>query len=322
MTEPNSPPLEWTEPDQAAEVPSSVKSAAHPPSASPSASRADQQTAEAPSPGTTDTATTETSTAPSSSSVSPSTSWEPLTPLERRILGVLIEKQKTLAYTYPLSLHALVIGCNQKDNREPVMNVTEEEAEETLEVLISKGLVEPVYGGRVTHYRHKLYEKWTSDGKELAVLAELLLRGAQNRGSLRARASRMDKIADVAELDQLLQRLAQRRLVVFLTPPQRRGAVVTHGFHTPQELTQLLQTVAAEEGEPEGRSPARTDTSSASAELAGSVGKTRLTLQEQLETLTKTVGELQRRIERLEAFLNLSGSGTGPDTASHPGPSA
>jgi len=315
MTEPNSPPLEWTEPDQAAEVPSSVKSTADPPSASPSQSRADQQTAEAPSLGTAGPATPETSTPPPSS-------WEPLTPLERRILGVLIEKQKTLAYTYPLSLHSLVIGCNQKDNREPVMNVTEEEVEETLEVLINKGLVEPVYGGRVTHYRHKLYEKWTSDGKELAVLAELLLRGAQNRGLLRARASRMDKIADVAELDQLLQRLAQRRLVVFLTPPHRRGAVVTHGFHTPEELRQLLQTVAAEEGEPEGRSPVRPASSSDPSGLSGSAAPTRLTLQEQLETLTKTVGELQRRIERLEALLNLRGSTTGPDTASNPGPSA
>jgi uncharacterized protein YceH (UPF0502 family) len=205
------------------------------------------------------------------------------------------------------------------------MTVTEEEVEATLEELIRKGLVEPVYGGRVTHYRHKLYEKWTPDGKELAILAELLLRGAQSRGLLRARASRMDKISNLEELDRLLQQLAQRRLIVFLTPPQRRGTVVTHGFHTPEELAQLFQTAAAEEMEQEGRPLAHTTSSSASSELVSTPGKTRLTrptLQEQLETLTTTVCELQRRIERLEALLSQSSGTTVPDTASNPGPSA
>ncbi|MCX8138449.1 MAG: YceH family protein, partial [Gemmataceae bacterium] len=262
MTEPNRLPLEWSEPDPTAEPSPSAGSSGHSSAASPAGSEG-QSAAEASHP-----ASTEAEAAAPASTVPAPPSWEPLTPLERRILGVLVEKQKTLSYAYPLSLNSLVLGCNQKDNRDPVMHVTEEEVEATLEELIRKDLVEAVQGGRVTHYRHKLYEKWTPDGKELAVLAELLLRGAQSRGLLRARASRMDRISNAEELDGILQRLAQRRLVVFLTPPQRRGAVVTHGFHTPEELARLSQTVAAEEADQEGGPPDRTVPSPAASELA------------------------------------------------------
>lgn len=310
MTEPNRLPLEWSEPDPAAETSPPGGASGHSSATSPVESEG--QAAETSPPVSTEAAV------PASSAPAPP-SWEPLTPLERRILGVLVEKQKTLSYAYPLSLNSLVLGCNQKDNRDPVMHVTEEEVEATLEELIRKDLVEPVYGGRVTHYRHKLYEKWTPDGKELAVLAELLLRGAQPRGLLRSRASRMDRISNAEELDGVLQRLAQRRLVVFLTPPQRRGAVVTHGFHTPEELARLSQTVAAEEADQEGGPPDRTVPSPAASELASAAGKTRLArpaLQEQLEALTAAVQELQRRVERLEALLGQSGGTTAPDTAS------
>ena len=310
MTQPNPLPLDWSEPDAGAEPSLPAGSSGSSPPVSPAEGESGQLAAETTLAGSPE--------APALSTA-PSPSWEPLTPLERRILGVLIEKQKILSYAYPLSLHHLVLGCNQKDNREPVMHVTEEEVEATLEGLIRKDLVEPVYGGRVTHYRHKLYEKWTSEGKELAILAELLLRGAQGRGLLRARASRMDRIANVEELDGMLQRLAQRRLVVFLTPPQRRGTVVTHGFHTPEELDQLFQTVAPEAEEREGVSPGRTRPPSTPSEPAGAARKVRLPrppLREQLETLTAAVQELQRRLERLEALLGQSNGTTAPDTAS------
>jgi uncharacterized protein YceH (UPF0502 family) len=164
--------------------------------------------------------------------------WEPLPPIERRILGVLVEKQKTSksADAYPLTLNALVTGCNQKSNRDPVLDLDEVEVENALMSLQKKGLVIRITGGRAERFKHTLYENWTQVGPELAVLAELLLRGPQTKGDLRVRASRMAPIETLEALDSFLQPLVERRLVVFLTDPDRRGAVLTHGFHPPEEL--------------------------------------------------------------------------------------
>ena len=108
--------------------------------------------------------------------------------------------------------------------------------EETLGRLQRRGLVMKMTGGRVDRWRHLLYEAWKVAKVEMAVLAELLLRGPQTEGDLRGRASRMDEIKDLDELRGLLKGLAERNLVVYLSPPDRRGTVVTHGFHTPDEL--------------------------------------------------------------------------------------
>src|SRR6185312_1664048 len=113
--------------------------------------------------------------------------WEPLSLLERRILGVLVEKQKTskTADTYPLSLNSLTTGCNQKSNRDPVLNLEEEEVEETLLRCLKRNLVARVTSTRVMRWRHLLYEAWHVDKIDLAILAELLLRGPQTEGELR-----------------------------------------------------------------------------------------------------------------------------------------
>src|SRR5262245_12470870 len=171
----------------------------------------------------------------------PPETWEPLSPLERRVLGVLVEKQKTskTADAYPLTLNALTTGCNQKSNREPVLDLTEDEVEEPLAALQKKGLVTRITGGRVERFRHELYEKWTRNGRQLAVLAELLLRGPQTKGELRGRAARMDPIETLDALDEILKPLQERRLVVWLAEPDRRGAMLSHGFHTPDELARL-----------------------------------------------------------------------------------
>ena len=171
----------------------------------------------------------------------PAPTWEALSPLDRRLLGVLVEKQKTSknADSYPLTLNALQTGCNQKSNRDPVLELDEVEVEEGLEPLQERGLVTRITGGRVDRYRHELYTAWTSAGPELAVLAELLLRGPQTKGDLRTRAARMAPIDTLDALDEVLKPLLDRRLVIYLTEPDRRGAVVTHGFHTADELPRL-----------------------------------------------------------------------------------
>jgi hypothetical protein len=137
-----------------------------------------------------------------------------LTALEGRILGALVEKEITTPEYYPLTLNALVAACNQKNNREPVLQLSADE--------ISKGLAGLQYdkklvgtysgaGSRVVKYTHRLLETLGLDTPELAVLCELLLRGPQTPGELRGRASRMHAFASPAEVKVVLDALAARQ---------------------------------------------------------------------------------------------------------------
>src|SRR6516165_5409947 len=103
--------------------------------------------------------------------------WPVLDMQERRVLGVLVEKAKTTPDTYPLSLNALTTGCNQKSNRDPILNLSDLDVEETLDRCQKNGLVIKITGGRVTRWKHNLYDAWRVDKVDLAVLGELLLRG-------------------------------------------------------------------------------------------------------------------------------------------------
>ena len=130
--------------------------------------------------------------------------WVPLGPRERRVVGVLAEKGKTTPEYYPLTVAALVAGCNQKSNRDPITSYDSDEVEDTLQSLRKKGaaiLVEA--GGRVPRWKHTLYEWLKVSKAELAVLIELLLRGPQTEGELRARASRMEPLPDLAALEAI-----------------------------------------------------------------------------------------------------------------------
>jgi uncharacterized protein YceH (UPF0502 family) len=165
--------------------------------------------------------------------------WPVLNIPERRVLGVLVEKAKTTPDAYPLSVNALVTGSNQKSNRDPILDLSDLDVEEALSSCQRKGLVMKLTGGRVVRWRHILYEAWNVDKVELAVLGELLLRGPQTEGELRSRASRMEPIDDLDTLRTVLRRLDERKLIVYLTPEARRGAMLTHGFHDPRELERL-----------------------------------------------------------------------------------
>ncbi|NCA10652.1 DUF480 domain-containing protein [bacterium] len=169
----------------------------------------------------------------------------PLEATERRVLGTLVEKAKTTPDQYPLSLNALVNGCNQKSNRDPVTTLDEEQVVRAVASLRGLGAVAEVFGnGSLARYRHLAYE-WLGVGKEeLSILAELLLRGEQTEGSLRGRASRMDAIPDLPALRRHLDTLARRGLVVWLTPPGR-GRMLTHGLLPPEKLEKVRAHVAA-----------------------------------------------------------------------------
>jgi len=171
---------------------------------------------------------------------SPGSRVRALDTVERRVLGVLIEKGKTTPEAYPLSLNAIVTGCNQKSNRDPLMNVDEDQVGRALETLRAAGVVAEIYGsGRVPRYRHYGYEWFGNIEKEdLSILAELLLRGEQSEGDLRGRASRMDPIADLQILRTRLDGLAARGLVVWLSPPGR-GRILTHGLLPEEKLEKV-----------------------------------------------------------------------------------
>ena len=177
----------------------------------------------------------------------PTNTWPILTMAERRVLGVMVEKAKTTPDVYPMSLNSMMTGSNQKSNRDPVMNLSEENIEDTLAGLQPKGYVTRIQGGRVERWRHNLYDQWAVNKVELAILAELLLRGPQTEGELRQRASRMEPIDDLDELRSALKPLTERRLVLFLGPEGRRGTMITHGFHAPKEV-EMLKSQARHRG--------------------------------------------------------------------------
>ncbi len=165
--------------------------------------------------------------------------WEPLSAIDRRVLGVLAEKAKTTPDAYPMSLNAICTGCNQKSNRDPVMQLEPADVEESLERLRQLGAAGIIEGyGRVAKYRHYLYEWLGVEKVELSIMTELILRGDQTVGELRGRASRMDPIPDLATLKTILDTLKSKGLVISLTP-EGRGHVVSHALYKPRELEAL-----------------------------------------------------------------------------------
>ncbi|WP_306604246.1 YceH family protein [Azonexus sp.] len=133
-----------------------------------------------------------------------------LAPLEIRVLGTLIEKQRTVPDTYPLSLNALAAGCNQKTSRNPVIEATEPEILQALETLIALDLVSEVSGSRVVRFAHQ-FEKVLGVPKQAsALLTVLMLRGPQTAGELRLNCERLHKFADISAVEAFLEELASR----------------------------------------------------------------------------------------------------------------
>jgi uncharacterized protein len=229
--------------------------------------------------------------------------WPVLDVSERRVLGVLVEKQKTSksADTYPLSLNALTTGCNQKSNRDPVLSLTEDAVEDALGRLQKKQLVMKVTGGRVERWRHNLYEAWQVEKVDLAILAELLLRGPQTEGELRPRVSRMDPIDDLDALRAALRPLVERNLVLYLTPPGR-GAVVTHGFHDPRELEGIRAHAGAQ---PVSVPPAAAPAPAPREETAPQKESELAALKQAVADLQATVARLENEVRSLKQALGV-----------------
>jgi uncharacterized protein YceH (UPF0502 family) len=149
----------------------------------------------------------------------------PLTEIEARVLGALIEKELTTPEYYPLSLNALVNACNQKSNRDPVMALDDDAVSDALRSLDKHGLAGRADGmdNRVTKFEHRLQEAFNFDRRETAILCELLVRGPQTPGELRGRASRMHAFEDIGQVQSALQRLMQREPPVVKVLPRQPG---------------------------------------------------------------------------------------------------
>ncbi|HGG5110592.1 TPA: YceH family protein [Salmonella enterica subsp. enterica serovar Potsdam] len=209
-----------------------------------------------------------------------------LTATEARVIGCLLEKQVTTPEQYPLSVNGVVTACNQKTNREPVMNLTEQEVQEQLDNLVKRHFLRTVsgFGNRVTKYEQRFCNSEFGDLKlsaaEVALVTTLLLRGVQTPGELRSRASRMHEFSDMAEVESTLERLASREdgpyVVRLAREPGKRESRYMHLFcGDVDELS--LQTSAPE---------------SASGDL-----------QSRVEALESEVAELKQRLDSLLAHL-------------------
>jgi uncharacterized protein YceH (UPF0502 family) len=210
------------------------------------------------------------------------TSLSALSAVEARVLAVLAEKQRTVPDAYPLTLNALVAGCNQKSSREPVMELGEAEVREALDSLREMTLVIESSGGRVLRYEHNIERVLRVPTTSSALLAVLMLRGPQTAGELRINCDRLHKFADISAVEGFLRELAARpdgALVAEL--PRQPGSRENRWAH-------LLSGTPAAEPEPRA-APA----SDAGGELAE--------LRSRVEALEESVAQLQALLSERQA---------------------
>lgn len=223
----------------------------------------------------------------------PAPKWRPLDRTQRRVLGVLIEKAKTTPAGYPMTINAIVTGCNQKNNRDPVTNLDDFGVGRALTELVEMGAVSEVdWVGRVSKWKHHAYEWMGVTKPELAVLAELLLRGAQSVGDLRGRAARMEPIEDLAALRPIIAGLVERGLMIEITPAGR-GQIVSHNLYLPDEI----EAVKAQGG----RSGF---TSSSPAAPRAEAAPGRPGLADEVTALREEVSQLRDEVRELKARLD------------------
>jgi uncharacterized protein YceH (UPF0502 family) len=218
----------------------------------------------------------------------------PLTDVEVRILGSLLEKEVTTPDNYPLSLNALVAACNQTTNREPVMRLSEDAVVEGAVALRRRYLLRQIQpaGSRVTKYEHLLAQELRVGTRELAVLGVLMLRGPQTPGELYARTARLESFADLADLEGVLESLiAREREPLVARLPRRTGQKEVRYAH-------LLsgEPAQAEESAPDGEREIRAPRPDAGDDRVASLERT-------VDALQAEVAALRTEFEAFRALL-------------------
>jgi uncharacterized protein YceH (UPF0502 family) len=204
----------------------------------------------------------------------------------RRVLGVLVEKAKTVPDSYPMTLAAIVTGCNQKSNRAPKMDMDDEDVLLALDELRELGAAREIQGsGRAVKYRHAAYDWMDVDGPQAAVMTELLLRGPQTSGEIRSRASRMNSFNDLKAAQDVIDSLIEKDLIEAVTPAGR-GQTFAHKLYLPEERQHMVAKIekqAATSVPPPPKQIAAADK-----------------LVDRLEHVNERIDELERRIAELE----------------------
>ena len=212
-----------------------------------------------------------------------------LTLLETRVLGVLVEKQRTVPDTYPLTLNALVAGCTQKTSRDPVIEATEGQVQEAIDHLRTQSLVVETSGGRVMRYSQNVARVLALPTESVALLATLMLRGPQTPAEIRQNAERLHRFADVSSVEAYLGELSARRdgaLVVELS--RAPGARETRWMHLLSGEPAIDRVHASPVGEDGLRG----------ADLA--------TLRREIDTVRTEVAQLRSLLGRVMDELGLS----------------
>jgi uncharacterized protein YceH (UPF0502 family) len=215
--------------------------------------------------------------------------------LETRVLGVLVEKERTVVDTYPMSLNALTSGCNQKSNREPVIEATDAEVQAAVDALKARTMVIESSGARVARYSHNIGRVLRVPDQAVALLAALMLRGAQTSAELRTGTERLHRFADISSVEAFLDELAAR---------------------APDQGGPLVKRLARRPGEREARwmhclsgTPVEDSVPQASHEL----GPADLSLSElaalkaHVGRLEDEVAQLRDRFDKLTRELGVSG---------------
>jgi uncharacterized protein YceH (UPF0502 family) len=216
---------------------------------------------------------------------------------QRRLLGVLVEKAFTTPDQYPLTIKSATAGCNQKSNREPVTNYTEEQVQRFFDELRSLGLAAVVHteSGRTERFRHYLRKAYPLSEAQLAILGELFLRGRQQPGELRTRASRMVPIDSQEQLRTELMGLLDKGFIQANGPLDRRGVEVDHGFYQPDEGKTLTAGSFSQREEVEERP------SSPPPQNPGQLAA----MEERVAAIEATVSELTDRLDALKRELGV-----------------
>jgi len=209
-----------------------------------------------------------------------------LSPVAARVLGSLVEKEITTPEYYPLSMNALANACNQKNNREPVMNLDEDQIRQALHQLEDDGLAGPARGtdSRVAKYEHRMQEVFNFTRGEIAVVCVLLLRGPQTPGELRGRSERMHRFEELSDVQSTLQRLMQREPPLAKVLPRQPGTKEARFAHLfsgePAEVVATVETI----------------------EYAGT-GSGMAQMEAEIAALREEVAELRAQVEKVLRLL-------------------
>lgn len=214
--------------------------------------------------------------------------------LETRVLGVLAEKERTVPDTYPLTLNALVAGCNQKTSRDPVINATETEVQAAVDSLKTMNLVIESSGGRVARYTHNIERVLQVPKQAAALLAVLMLRGAQTAGELRINCERLHNFADISSVEGFLRELAERAAGALVAElPRQAGSRENRWVHL------LSGPPAAQEVAPRASIPVVEEGGVAASEIAA--------MKANVARLQAEVSELKALVAKVCSELGITG---------------